>query len=381
MPSARRICGSSSTTRTRVIGPASSRTTIGEPAARCVLDLDLAAHRLDEPSRDGEAESDAVAPLAVAESLERQEHPVALVRGNAGPAVDDAEVDAAVDARRRRRAAGSHGRLWPIALAITLASARSSSPASAWTRGSVSGTSTLDLGAAWRRGCASAAGIDLVEADGAALTLERAGLEPAHVEQVADEGVEPVGLLVDRGEELVSRLRRPVDVVLEQARHRRLDRRERRAQVVRDGREERGPQLVRRRRGCRRSDASASSSSSCERRRRAPARTPRGSPVVRARSTARPVTTSTCVVVELDRRPSRLSGTRAQSDARASSRPAVVGAVEDARRRRARDVRRRLVEQHRRPAPQPARPASASASARARAAVGRPARRERRRRC
>ena len=62
-----------------------------------------------------------------------------------------------------------------------------------------------------------------------------AGLEAAHVEEVADEGVEPVGLLVDRLEELVGGVGRPVDVVLEQAGHRRLDRRQRRPQVVRHG--------------------------------------------------------------------------------------------------------------------------------------------------
>ena len=39
--------------------------------------------------------------------------------------------------------------------------------------------------------------------------VHRAGLEPAHVEQVPDERVEPVGLLVDRLEELAGRLGRP----------------------------------------------------------------------------------------------------------------------------------------------------------------------------
>ena len=61
--------------------------------------------------------------------------------------------------------------------------------------------------------------------------------------------VQAVGLLVDRVEELAPRLRRPLDVVLEQARDGRLDRGDRRAQVVRDGGEDRRAQLVRRRHG------------------------------------------------------------------------------------------------------------------------------------
>ena len=73
---------------------------------------------------------------------------------------------------------------------------------------------------------------------------ERAGLEAAHVEQVADEAVEPVGLLVDGDEERSRCVVGPGDVVLEQARHRRLDRRERRAQVVATRAEQRGAQVV-----------------------------------------------------------------------------------------------------------------------------------------
>ena len=60
---------------------------------------------------------------------------------------------------------------------------------------------------------ASAAGIDLVDADGRQADVERSGLEPAHVEQVADERVEPVGLLVDRDEELVRAPPASIDVV------------------------------------------------------------------------------------------------------------------------------------------------------------------------
>ena len=86
---------------------------------------------------------------------------------------------------------------------------------------------------------------DLLERDRAHDQLHRTGLEAAHVEQVADQVVEPVGAVVDRLEQLASRRRCEVHVALQQAAHRRLDRRERRAQIVRHRREECGPQLVR----------------------------------------------------------------------------------------------------------------------------------------
>ena len=95
------------------------------------------------------------------------------------------------------------------------ASARSSRPASARTRGSDSGTSSVDVvrGAeAPERGRD-----DLVEPDRLPADLDGSRLEPAHVEQVADERVEAVDLLVDRGQELAPGFGRPVDVVLEQA--------------------------------------------------------------------------------------------------------------------------------------------------------------------
>ena len=65
----------------------------------------------------------------VAEPLERLEQPLALGRRDAGAAVDDADVDDAVDdARGHPRAACPAARSGPRS-AITLASARSSRPA------------------------------------------------------------------------------------------------------------------------------------------------------------------------------------------------------------------------------------------------------------
>ena len=88
-------------------------------------------------------------------------------------------------------------------------------------------------------------GHDLLEADVAHGELEGSALQPAHVEEVADERVEPVGLLVDGREELTRRLGCPLDVLLQEARRRRLDRRQRRPQIVRHRGEQCDPQVAR----------------------------------------------------------------------------------------------------------------------------------------
>ena len=127
---------------------------------------------------------------------------------------------------------------------MTFASARSSRPGvgeHARERPPETSTSTAPSA---RAEAAERGGEHLLEPDRRRADLERARLEAAHVEQVADERVQPVGLLVDRAQEVVARLGRPLDVLLEQARDGGLDAGERRAQVVRHGGEERGPQLV-----------------------------------------------------------------------------------------------------------------------------------------
>ena len=124
-----------------------------------------------------------------------------------------------------------------------LANARSSSAGSTSTGGSVSGTAT----ATWAGSCSS-------DAEGrrrrrprgrrAGWRPHRAGVEAAHVEEVADEAVQPVGFGVDGLGELAALLDVPRHVGLEEARGRRLDRRQRRAEVVADGLEQRGAELV-----------------------------------------------------------------------------------------------------------------------------------------
>ena len=84
----------------------------------------------------------------------------------------------------------------------------------------------------------------LVEADLVDVQVHRARLDPAHVEEVRDERVEPVGTLFDRGEQLLLDVRGPVEARLTQARHGGLDRCQRSTEVVGDGCEQRGAEFV-----------------------------------------------------------------------------------------------------------------------------------------
>ena len=70
---------------------------------------------------------------------------------------------------------------------------------------------------------------------------DRERLQPAHVQQVADQRRQPVGLGLDRRLELRPQVGRPVDLVLAKAGDRRLDCGQRRAQVVGDGLQQGGP--------------------------------------------------------------------------------------------------------------------------------------------
>ena len=99
-----------------------------------------------------------------------------------------------------------------------------------------------------RAAAASARATDcrhLVHRDGFRRGHQRACPDPREIHDVADEPVQPVGLL-EHGREQLVLLRRVVDRVgVEQAGDAGLDRRERRAQVVRHAREQRGAELVR----------------------------------------------------------------------------------------------------------------------------------------
>ena len=165
---------------------ASSRDDDGEPAAGCVLELDRAAHRLDEAlaRRRGR-----VRRLRRLESPSRWNGRNIRSRSSAGTPGPRSTIRTSTPpstAPASTRGGGRVGENRPWRSSMMLASARSSRPASALTRRHVSGTSSADRGAAWAE-AAERRRNDLVEADRLRVELERAGLEPAHVEQIADQ--------------------------------------------------------------------------------------------------------------------------------------------------------------------------------------------------
>ena len=182
---------------------------------------------------------------AVAEPLERLEHPLAIGGRDARAAVDDAQrrrdrrPRPAVDADGRVAAATSAARS-----STTLATTRSSSAGSARTRGSVSGTSTSTPSARVaeareRRPARPRRGRPRRSAAASAPACSRlmsSRLPTSALSRSVSSSI------VSRNSRALRR--RPLDVVLAAGSCRRLDRRERRAQVVRHRLQQRGAQLV-----------------------------------------------------------------------------------------------------------------------------------------
>ena len=139
------------------------------------------------------------------------------------------------------------------ALATMFATARSSRAGSASMSGRSSGTATSMSTVGIER-LANAATTTSSQPTGTAQDPQRAALQPAHVEEVADQAVEPIGLLVDGQQELLGGIGRPRHVPLHQAGDRGLDRRERCAKIMGHRAEQGGPQCVglaeQRGRGC-----------------------------------------------------------------------------------------------------------------------------------
>ena len=182
-------------------GATSRLMTIVTPPPGRVVDRDLAAHRLDEPARDREAEPDAACRWSC-----RRAAGTAGTRARAAPA----------GSRHRGRRRG--GRPAPSA---THASTRTRVSGGdhaervlddvgdrAFEQRGVGLDARQRLGhvdvdaLGLRSSPARAAGTTSSSATVAHHELQRAGLEPAHVEQVADQVVEPVGALVDGLEQL-----------------------------------------------------------------------------------------------------------------------------------------------------------------------------------
>ena len=162
-------------------------TTIGGAAAGRVLDLSSPPIASTNPSRRrGRARRPRRRPASPRRWNGSKTGSRSVAR-DARAVVDDAHVDAAVD----RAGLDAHGRSGGeklTALSTRFASARSSRPDRRARAGASRARRRRRVPS---RGAeaASAAGTHLVEADACAHDVERAGLQPAHVEQVADERV------------------------------------------------------------------------------------------------------------------------------------------------------------------------------------------------
>ena len=124
-----------------------------------------------------------------------------------------------------------------------MASARSSSAASVSTSGSSALTSTYtrSAGTAER---VERRGNDFLGGGWCNRCVGRASLQAAHVQQVAHDTVETIRRLIDSAQQADAVVGAEADVALQQPGHRRLDRGQRCAQVVRDGLQQRRAQQV-----------------------------------------------------------------------------------------------------------------------------------------
>ena len=201
-----------------------------------------AAHRLGEAAGQREAQPDAGGVVGVAEPLERHEHPVPVLLGDAGPAVDHAQLDPVAE-----RARGQQRRLARRRVAQRVLGQVHDDPLEDGRVGEDLGQRVRDVDQeprGRRVQVVQRAGHDLVQPDRAREHGQRAGLQPAHVQQVADQVGEPVQRLVRGGEQLVAVLGRPVHVRRAQAGDRGLRGGQRGAQVVADRAQQRGPHPV-----------------------------------------------------------------------------------------------------------------------------------------
>ena len=170
----------------------------GEATARRVVDADVALHRGDEAVGHRQPEADAGVVRAVAEAAGRARTPgPAEPAGMPGPrSMTRRQTRPCTGAASMRTGCSSGDQA--SALDTTLATARSSRAGSASTRGTVSGTSTSSCRPLTLSPLNAAATMSS-RATAAQLQLQRAALQPAHVEEVGDDAVETIGGRVDGG--------------------------------------------------------------------------------------------------------------------------------------------------------------------------------------
>ncbi len=188
-----------------------------------VVERQLAAHRVDEAPGDGEPEPDAVAGRCrpAAGTARRRRRVRAAGCPGRGRRPGDRRGPAIAPASTRTGSPGG-AQLEGVVDQVGDAPVRAA-PGSASTGGSVSGTSTST--SCRRPGRPPAPRRRPRRGRPAACSHgDGAGLDAAHVEQVADEVVEPIGLLVDGVERSSRRSSGTSERRLQEARRRRLDR-------------------------------------------------------------------------------------------------------------------------------------------------------------
>ncbi len=177
----------------------------------------------------------------VTESLERLEHGLALGRDHARPVVDDRDQDA-VRPGSRPQHRRPLGRGVAQRVAQQVGERAFEQPGIGAQQRQAFGDVEPDRVRA--RQPVQRQRRDLLDRHRLDERLQRTGLQAAHVEQVGDQPVEPVGGVLDGREQLLLVILGVGDVGLPQAADARLDRCQRRTQVVADRGEKCGPHPV-----------------------------------------------------------------------------------------------------------------------------------------
>src|SRR5262249_30201052 len=161
-------------------------------AAWRVLDVEVTPYRADEPLRDREAEPDTGAVRTITYPLERLEHPLAIGDRDAGAAVDHPEVDL----RCHRARFDAHRLLGSAPCDRVVDEVCHRTLEQRWVGvdarkrlGDVRRDATMTSAITEARECSRH---DFLDADPRVMDAQRTRCEPAHVEEVRDEGAEPI---------------------------------------------------------------------------------------------------------------------------------------------------------------------------------------------
>ena len=245
---ARRICGSSSTTRIFVIPASGSEKTNVAPPPGVSSSQSSPPIRSRNPFAIASPRPGPRFVVALVEPGERQEElwraaasspaPWSTTRtGTRRPGVPTSTSTAARrhgPPRGRRCPAG-----WTRTRGRSTGSARAVVPARR--------TPSRRDASGQRTSAASTSAVDgLCEVDRLETCAEHAGLDPRHVQKVRDERVEPIGLVVDHRQHGVTSVRIGAgNLGVEEIGDRRLDRGQRAAEIVRDRRQHVAPRRLR----------------------------------------------------------------------------------------------------------------------------------------